>query len=177
MNVLVIEDDKIWLRTIEKILSQHMLRSVDNLSAAIETLNNSSIDFVILDLNLSKYNFCEGLELLPLINERKIGCLILTGTDCEKDIKKIRRKYPFEILLKKNYKNPDSLSKDLSIAISNYSSPLLNEILYRNILERGFSTVVSNLRKEMVEKLKNNKNLSLRRKIKMTGISQKSFYE
>jgi two-component system OmpR family response regulator/two-component system response regulator QseB len=82
MRLLLVEDDQILGSSLKKALEKHAY-GVDWLhdgESALATLENSSFEVVILDINLPKMN---GLEVLKAVRQKKnsIPIILLTARD------------------------------------------------------------------------------------------------
>ena len=85
-RVLVIEDEAGWQRRLDRILGEINCTSVtaETYDQALDLLNTTDFDLVIVDLNLDKSTgYADGLELMPRIRDRfggQVPVIILTGT-------------------------------------------------------------------------------------------------
>jgi CheY-like chemotaxis protein len=85
-RVLVIEDEAGWQRRLDRILGEINCTSVsaENYDQALDLLNTTDFDLVIVDLNLDKSTgYADGLELMPRIRDQfggRVPVIVLTGT-------------------------------------------------------------------------------------------------
>ena len=79
-KILLIDDDEIFRKRVEKILSldNYEIHLAENAAEGFEILNNQSIDIVLLDLKLPD---CDGMNVLKQIKNkyRYIEIIIITG--------------------------------------------------------------------------------------------------
>ena len=85
-RILVIEDESGWQRRLDRILGEINCTSVaaETYDQALDLLNTTDFDLVIVDLNLDKSTgYADGLELMPQIRDRfgrRVPVIVLTGT-------------------------------------------------------------------------------------------------
>ena len=87
MNILIIEDDEMILRTLEFRLKKdgHQITAVSDGNAAMEQLQQNTFDLVVTDLMIP---YVTGLEVLSYVKSKLEGLpvIILSGADEESTI-------------------------------------------------------------------------------------------
>lgn len=89
IKVLLVEDDPIWIRNMQKFLSKHedilIVGAASNKQEAVKLAEALEIDIVLMDINLDKNNYDGIYAVREILEVKKVKIIMLTCL-LEKDI-------------------------------------------------------------------------------------------
>jgi DNA-binding NtrC family response regulator len=83
LSILVVEDDPLARKVMERHLSAHSVEFAHDKAAALRKLQSLKPDICFIDLDLGKDQSCSGLELIPVAAARGIYSVVMSGHDEE----------------------------------------------------------------------------------------------
>jgi len=90
-TILFVDDDKLLLHLIiKKLPKKFNIICAHNIDQSINILENTKVDFAVIDLNLSNTSSFDGLDIVKLCTSKNIKSVVLTSDD---DLEVIKRGY------------------------------------------------------------------------------------
>lgn len=88
MKILIVDDDQLIHMTLKSIFAEEETSSAFTFQEAQEHLAQSTFDVAFLDIQLSKNNGPDGIELLKMIRENSpyLPCIMISGLDDQETV-------------------------------------------------------------------------------------------
>jgi DNA-binding NtrC family response regulator len=88
LEILVVEDDPLARKLMEKRLAEHSLDFAADSAAGRQKLEKGKHQVCFIDLNLGPKDDCSGLDLIPVAAAKGVYTVVMSGHDSEKVVEK-----------------------------------------------------------------------------------------
>ena len=124
IKVLLVEDDPVWIRNIQKFLSRHedilIVGAASNKEEAVKLAQALDIDIVLMDINLDKNNYDGIYAVREILEVKKVKIIMLTCLLEEQIITKAFTAGAVNYVSKENYQDIPNVIRQ----VHNNKSPI-----------------------------------------------------